>query len=1186
MPGSAVGAVTALSLSHDHTFVASGHSTGYIQLYNLKHPHAPVRTVAPTTLATVSSGRKEGHLQGSRIVSIGFVAGRHTALVSADDHGLAFFHSLGKVLFVEASDILRILGRYPEPAYPAAPLKTPLVSSSVPIFSPVGDVPQPRRPRYTVLSMAPLPLGTAPHPTDNYHVVALLTPTKLVVIGLKPTPRTWFKCPREGDEGGQWKPRSKWLGSLAWFPSFPRSSATTKDSQYGKSDPRILNENLSTPVLAFSWGSSLHLIKVVESRIRQAIKNSKTGKTSDIDVGAITYEKSGKWVADDDILAMQWLNHNQIIIMTRGTLAVFDLRLSKLVEQIKYNGLSLAFPISPAAGSGVSDVENELVAHSVRVYKGKLFLLKRERLVVGTLLTWADRILSLVEEGDFLQAIDLTRSYYVDEALGNRNNLPDDLAERKEVIGEKMRRLMDASAQYAFSEERMTDATHVTPDNRGVDRTSLFEGLVSVCARASVALDDFEFFFEDLFQRYEDAGITSIYLRRLEPFVLDNEIHFVPPRITQRLVALHEQDGRPELAERIIWHMDPACLDLNQAIQLCQQYHLYDALIYIYTRAMRDYVAPVVELLGLIRKVQHFRKSRVEFLNKTGSVMDADATMESIIINAYKIYPYLANVLSGLTYPSEEPLDPEEALQAKQDIYTFLFFGRSSVWPPGEGGKLILTSDEDGGVEPTYPYARQLLLFDSESFLHTLDIAFEDAYLNDDSQTINRLIVVRIILEIMASGQLPQEDTTMVNIFVARNVPKYPQFLQVAPSSLHTILVGLAEDIDPRTREDRQLAAEYLLSVYNPHDSERIFELFEHAGFYRILRSWHYHERRWAKLLSMYIVDPDITSLDILNKVNEVLTAASRSNKGIIPSDLAHVVSGSLPRLLRADVAGTALLIDKTLPTMHTEALDTLGSGDDADNARYEYLHVLLGLQSADEDDSDVVGTPGPSGKVSPQLRQLFFSLLCRFHPDGVIPTLRYLPPQTFELQSVVDTCEANEVYDAVVWATNWQGDPQNALEKADAFQKEITRRIVSVFESADKQPVDLDQELRMLEAMARISRGICLERSQGSAMDVPLEDMWFKLLNSQIHTVQSISALMAQEDATDASGEVSWILESLRSLVQATFGALVSITSTRTVSFPRLFKRLDDTDWNARVLSFRRRPPQHPEEPYGERFI
>jgi hypothetical protein len=129
---------------------------------------------------------------------------------------------------------------------------------------------------------------------------------------------------------------------------------------------------------------------------------------------------------------------------------------------------------------------------------------------VGTLLTWADRILSSVKKGDFLSAIELTRSYYLGTAPGNKNGLPDDPKEEKRVVGEKMRNLMVASTRYAFSEDRMTDGTHSSPDGRGVDRTSLFENLVATCARACIALGDLEFLFEDLFQAYDDAGIAPI----------------------------------------------------------------------------------------------------------------------------------------------------------------------------------------------------------------------------------------------------------------------------------------------------------------------------------------------------------------------------------------------------------------------------------------------------------------------------------------------------------------------------------------------------------------------------------------------------------------------------------------------------------------------------------------------------
>ena len=718
---------------------------------------------------------------------------------------------------------------------------------------------------------------------------------------------------------------------------------------------------------------------------------------------------------------------------------------------------------------------------------------------------------------------------------------------------------MDASTQYAFSEERMFDDTHASPDGRGVDRTALFEGMVEVCSKASIALDDFDYLFEDLFQHYDDSGIVSIYVRQLEPFILSNQIRYVPPRITQRLIALHEEDERPDLIERIIWHIDPSCLDLNQTIQLCQRYHLFDALIYINTRAMRDYVAPIVELLALIRRVQHFRKSREEFLRKTGAVLEADASMESTIVNAYKIFPYMANVLSGLSYPSEEPLDADEAFQARKDIYLFLFFGRSSVWPPGVGGKLILTTDDEGGVEPTYPYARLLLVFDAESFLHSLDIALEDSYFNDESRPNDRLIIVKIILEIVSSSKLPQDDITMVNIFIARNAAKFFQFLQLSPSTLHNILIGLAEDPNPTTREDRQLAAEYLLSVYNPHDSESILALFEQAGFYRILRTWHHHEQRWAKLMLAYIEDPDVRPSELLKKVEEVISYSIKFNKGAIRDDLISAISKSLPRLLRANSTATAHLLDHRLPTLHASALEAFGVGIEADNDRYEYLQNLLGV-GPNDDDYDLVKPSTPSTQISPELQQTFFTLQCRFHPKNVISTLLHLPKESLDLDHILQTCESLQIYDAAVWITNWQGRPGGALSKADTFQREIVRKVANAF-AEGSVALNVSEARSSLESLARVSCEICMDYSKKQKTnEESAEDMWYKLLNSQIRSVQLVASGLPSNAGGEANGgdaQLQEVLSTLRSLVQTSFSHLVSISSTSAVSFPRLFKRL-----------------------------
>lgn len=301
-----VGPVTALALSFDHTYVAAGHSTGHIQLFDLGKPKNPARFVSPTTMDAVLDGTQEGHLVGSRIVSIGFVAGRHTALVSADETGLAFYHSLGKVLFVDASDILRVLGKYPDEDPP-----NPSSGPSLPFRK------RKQRKANTILSMGPLPLGTTPHPTDAYNLIALLTPVKLVIVGLKPTPKTWYRRHRETDDES--RSTSRYKGSLAWFPCvIPGQSIDAHPSPAKKQNGSTHTVGTS-PMLVYSWGNTMNLIRVSETKVVQKSKNARNGKVVEVEVGRITFEEVGRRTSDADVLGIQWLNVNVSICFEETT---------------------------------------------------------------------------------------------------------------------------------------------------------------------------------------------------------------------------------------------------------------------------------------------------------------------------------------------------------------------------------------------------------------------------------------------------------------------------------------------------------------------------------------------------------------------------------------------------------------------------------------------------------------------------------------------------------------------------------------------------------------------------------------------------------------------------------------------------------------------------------------------------
>lgn len=348
-----------------------GHAAGAIYLYAIVKPTQPARSVLPTTLQLVLTGRKEGHLLGRRILHLGFVGARHTAIVSSDETGLAFYHSLGKVLMLASTDIIRMLGRYPDPSAPLPRLAG----------AETNGTPSKSKKPSTILDMAPLPLGPAPHSSDSHSLVALMTPTKLVVVGLKPTPRTWWRTtPKDETElvGEEYSRNAV----LAWYPSVAIE---------GSGGATGIEVEGADPLLAFAWGRRVRLVKAGSART--AVNDGEKATPPALDVEFVDLEG---WVCDAPVLGLQWFNqrvspisdhprstltpsHQVLFTLTAHHIDVYDIqtreRIGRDTHDIR-NVVSHDYYSSAFAGSrGPSQTLS--YSASFRAYKRKLFVLVR-----------------------------------------------------------------------------------------------------------------------------------------------------------------------------------------------------------------------------------------------------------------------------------------------------------------------------------------------------------------------------------------------------------------------------------------------------------------------------------------------------------------------------------------------------------------------------------------------------------------------------------------------------------------------------------------------------------------------------------------------------------------------------------------------------------------------------------------
>jgi hypothetical protein len=1163
------GVVSALAFSSDHTFIAVGHDTGHILLFDLARPATPARHVPPVEAAAVRAGRKEGHLVGSRILHLGFVGARHTAIVSADEHGLSFFHALGKILGVSSNDTLRILGRYPD--VPPSPAEKDAADET-------PDVPSPRPPpsrRSIVLAMAPLPLGPSAHFADQFQFVALLTPAKLVVVGLKPTARTWYRrlapvpdrsSPDAAPLSGATSPlgtappdaaaaETVVSGVLAWFPAAPTSASAPSSVPSGETEP----------VLAYSFGRQLFFLRLAKIRVADRSAGREPTYRNELEMR----EEQG-YEHHEMIAALQWLSHEHLILLDyAGSLALFSLRARKCVSShflpqaipplVRHD---FSAPLALKTAGGAATRLAPFVSQSVQTHKGQVYLLSAHDVLVGTPQTWADHLLTLVAGGDVLSAIDLGTAYYNGAAPEGTLGLPEEREAQKQVVGVKVRELMRAAVQWAFSPERLTDSTHVTPDGRGVDRTQLFEGMARSCAEACLALQDLDFLFGDVYDAFADAGIESLFVEQIETYIVSGRIRTLPVAVVQRLVRFRKAREEYELAERVIWHVDPTCLDLDQALSLCLERGLFDALIYVYTAALQDYLSPVVELLAVLRRVLD-RAEGTEL--EAPSVERDEAMIEHEEVEVYKIFSYLSVALTGGAYPSQEPLPAEQALRAKSSLWTFLLSGRTVVWPDGPGGERIYTTHDR--AEPTYPYLRLLLRFDSEALLDALDVAFEDAYLDDDDSTgvVTRQLIVSVLLELIdeaASGEapsrLPQSAATFAQLFVARNAPKYPQFVKLSASELRRLLTALAVNTDAASHEDRQLAVECLLSAFRPEHTEDLLQTFEQAGFYRILQSAYRSAGRWDRLVTMIIRDAS-GAHDTFAQLQEVLSQASRrKDRSVYDEQLGPLVVDAAPQLVEADPERAVRLIARFFPARHDAVLARLG---DIKPLQLAYLHACLSPAQAEAGDAHSAALDSQLGSES---RSLFISLLAAQEPWAVVRNLDARPQDYFDLDDVAEICEAQGCHDAVLWALDRAGKQQEAflsLDRLLATQALVLRADDAEDEngvlSADAQ--DAIEQTRLLQHMAV---RLCTESAASQA-----GESWFRVLRSLVGLVHSVASTAADAEAGAAHGSATLVFA--RELVQETLVALISSDAAEHISPPALFRRLvEDGDAQGRYYA------------------
>lgn len=1121
------GAITSIAVSADHTTVGGGHADGSIFTWDTSRPARPFLHIPPLDAAQLPQRTTDGHVPGVAITHLGFLGTRHTALVSANDRGMAFSHlaTRGTGSFGRTVKTTRILGRYPDAKPP--PSSKPLKPS-------------------TVLAFAPLPLGNIERATDTMGLTAMLTPYLLVLVSTTPIAQTQHKSARPKEVAAH----SAMTGCLAWFPAVklkvpdPASGGTVAKAK-----------------LVYCWSNVLTVLDVEEIPAEDKDKPS-----------SLRFRARSRWKCEEAIVAVQWLGRSVLTVLTISQrLIVLEDRSMRMTEAFDLIGrhiyhadlfskqLHALVELLDEEDTSMHGVVADAFYMSFKTYKNRIFLLGFNDVSIGSLSNWADRLIALMENGDYVGAIQLATSYYTGDADKLTVGLPEDTAVRHGMVRDKLMEIMSASLKYAFGRRKRNSAA--ADDNH-------LQDLAETCFTACQSLSETDFLFDEMYEWYEDAGVQGVFLETMEPYVLDRRIQTVPPAVVKAMVGHYVSKGWESRLEEMICHMETATLDLDQVTGLCKQHGLYDALIYVWNQALNDYITPLIEMLALL----------IPLMREAGEEASADILNEEHSgVNALKIFPYLSYTLTGRIYPTGDLLDHEPSMKAKAELYWFLFSGKSIAWPKGSSNKRFLTRPAQP-EEPSFPYLRMVLKFDAPSFLSALNEAFEDSFLNDSPEkqvnggargdlpeeqifglTVDRQYIVSILIEIMNPSDFAPEDTIYLDMFIARNLPKYPQYLLLPGSALTKVLTGLCHYPGEDLADDAQLSAEYLLSVYQPPDLAALMPMFKTAGFYRILKRQYRLDKQYGKLVQTYFED-DNDQHGVFDCIAQCLVGQQKGLSKRQIQDVHQVLRENSKALVQLDPERAAKVIQSCAPELHDHLLQSVAG---APELQYNYLKAILETGAERSEDF--------RASSERELVEQYVQLMCRFEPAHVSDYVGIVQATDLRLEKLLPTMEETGVIDAAVVLMAREGQIQAAMDRLVRHLNTLESALQGLFTGAQDNDSGMEpaveELLRGLQKYTHVGIWLCQGQtktakkattlSQRAQRSQPTDELsadellWLDLIDATVQITRRVSSAM-QTTTNQANGtavlqnkiDSDKLVSLLRTLVQHTFTALLTATS------------------------------------------
>ncbi|OMJ15552.1 hypothetical protein AYI70_g7201 [Smittium culicis] len=636
------GLVTSLVFSADNSRLLAGYSQGYIVVWSWEA--AKIEAIIKPCLSLPST--QNAHLFDSPISLLSFIGISRHRFISGDPSGRVIHHQIiDTVVFSKLKSYILY--------DPPPPLDNSLSF---------------------LLEIEPLPYSLSTPKINELGIVSLLLNDRLLLYQTKPSPSLLFQKRYSAKYSSNSYPNSisnsnSATGSISWLPANSSN-----------------NLNFLS-ILAFANGSSISLYY---------LKNLPL-ENGNFQINLVNFFN---WSAPSEVASINWIDSTIFSIITTDN-SVYAVDYCSRIETKIFSLSSISILSQPWIAIRLGLSLKGSLRYSVIKRNQKFYLLTSDSIYSFSLKPWTDRIVWLMNEGRFVEAIALCNGLYkgdsgqivlglphnlhdlqlfsppisFDNLSDDNNSLYNPDIQRHSLIGPKLASLVQASLKFVFSakyaelsnsinintiqsKSRLLDIYNV----QNID--SVLKSLLVVCVEACIATNQLNFLLNDTFEQVSTfPNAELIFLEVLEPFIENGIISSVSPIVLQALVKSYSEDHikRQKLEECLLYiNLNPVLgamdIDIDGLLSTCTMWKMWKALFRIWIDILRDPVKPLIDMFS------HLSSFISEFsLQNSPNILCDDNWTSSHNVLSYEssvLFSVLENTLCGLSYPLGVPITP------------------------------------------------------------------------------------------------------------------------------------------------------------------------------------------------------------------------------------------------------------------------------------------------------------------------------------------------------------------------------------------------------------------------------------------------------------------------------------------------------------------------------------------------